>query len=109
MSPFEVEVRKEAHVTFVYLKGILDISSAHRLARELACVEKQEPEVLCFDLRGLEFIDSSGLRVIVAADIGARRNGRRVEIIRGPERVHRVFQVTQLEERLNFVESSLEM
>ena len=56
------------------------------------------------DLRGLEFIDSSGLRLVVLADMQAREAGRRFALVRGPETVHRVFEITRMSERLDFVD-----
>ena len=59
---------------------------------------------MILDLRGLEFMDSSGLRLVVVADMRAREAGRRFALIRGDETVHRVFEITRMSERLDFVE-----
>jgi anti-sigma B factor antagonist len=56
------------------------------------------------DLRGVRFLDSTGLRVILAADSRARRAGRRVQVIAGPEPVHRVFRIALLDQRLEFID-----
>jgi anti-anti-sigma factor len=56
------------------------------------------------DLRGLEFMDSTGLRTLVSADQRARNAGRRLAIVRGPEAVDRIFNVTRLDERLELVD-----
>jgi anti-anti-sigma factor len=56
------------------------------------------------DLRELEFMDSTGLRTIVAADQRARDGGRRLAIVRGPDAVDRIFTVTRLDERLEIVD-----
>ena len=55
------------------------------------------------DLRGLEFMDSSGLRLVVMADMRAREAGRRFALVRGGDTVHRVFEITRMSERLEFV------
>ena len=57
-------------------------------------------------MRGLEFMDSSGLRLVVMADMQAREAGRRFSLIRGDETVHRVFEITRMSDRLDFVESA---
>jgi anti-anti-sigma factor len=88
----------------VVLRGELDISSAHRLEDELSRVEAQPPGVLMMDLRELRFMDSTGLRMIVRADQRAREGGRRLVLVRGPERVDRVFKITKLDERLEIVD-----
>jgi anti-anti-sigma factor len=50
-------------------------------------------------------MDSSGLRLVVLADMRARDAGRRFALVRGPETVHRVFEITRMSDRLDFVDS----
>jgi anti-sigma B factor antagonist len=85
--------------------GELDISKADEVERELEGVEAERPNLLVFDLRGLNFLDSTGLRLLLGADSRARRDGRRVVIVPGPEKVHRVFRITLLDRRLEFANS----
>jgi anti-anti-sigma factor len=49
-------------------------------------------------------MDSSGLRLVVLADMRAREAGRRFALVRGKETVHRVFEITRMSDRLDFVE-----
>jgi anti-anti-sigma factor len=86
------------------LRGELDISSAPALEEALGRLEAGRPSLLVIDLRGLEFMDSTGLRTIVSADQRARDAGRRLAIVRGPEAVDRIFNVTRLDERLELVD-----
>lgn len=92
----------EVTVTFV---GELDISRAEEVELELERVEAGSPDRLVFDLRGLEFLDSTGLRIILGADSRARRDGRSVAIVPGPEKVQRVFRITLLDRRLEFIDA----
>ncbi len=55
------------------------------------------------DLAGLDFIDSSGLHVILRAHHHSRL-GRRLRLVKGKRAVQSVFQLTQTEDRLPFVE-----
>jgi anti-sigma B factor antagonist len=89
----------------VAFSGELDISRAEEVERELERIEQEGPTLLVFDLRGLEFLDSTGLRLLIGADSRARRDGRRVVIVPGPEKVHRVFRITLLDRRLEFAAS----
>ena len=57
---------------------------------------------LRIDLRGLEFIDSSGIRLLLMAHDRAQSNGHDLCIIRGSDRIQRVFALTDLEGRLPF-------
>src|SRR5438093_10531729 len=92
-------------VVTVAFAGELDISRADDVERELERVESGNPELIVFDLRGLEFLDSTGLRLILGADSRARREGRRVVIVPGPDNVPRVFRITLLDRRLEFADA----
>jgi anti-anti-sigma factor len=90
----------------IALSGELDLSSAAQLEEEierLAAADGVERAVI--DLRGLAFLDSSGLRVVTMADRRLGAAGRRLVLVRGSETVHRVFAITKLDERLDFVDS----
>jgi anti-sigma B factor antagonist len=89
----------------VRLSGELDIATAGRAEDELRRAEAGEPDVLAVDLAGLTFMDSTGLRLIVAAASRARAADRRLVVVRGPDPVHRVLELTGLEGRLEVVES----
>jgi anti-anti-sigma factor len=93
----------DAHVRLA-LTGELDIASAPQVEEALARVEAGKPGLILVDLRGLEFMDSTGLRTLVGADARAREDGRRLAIVRGPEQVDRIFTVTRLNERLEIVD-----
>ncbi|MEA2142394.1 MAG: anti-sigma factor antagonist, partial [Solirubrobacteraceae bacterium] len=62
------------------------------------------PDVIVLNLSNLTFMDSTGLRLLIAADTRARQQGRRLTIVKGPESVQRVFRITRLEERLELVD-----
>ena len=70
----------------IALRGELDLSSAGKLQEELRRVEADAPPVIVLDLSKLVFLDSTGLRCLVTADERARGEGRRVVIVRGPDR-----------------------
>jgi anti-anti-sigma factor len=88
----------------VRLRGELDISGAEEIERSIEEIEKTATGILIIDLRGLEFMDSTGLRLILSADARARDRGSSLIIVRGPETVHRVFRMAALEDRLQFVD-----
>jgi anti-sigma B factor antagonist len=104
MSPLEITTEQREGQTLVALVGELDIASAPQFEEGLAKLEGDTPGVLVLDLRGLEFIDSTGLRAVITADERARSTGRRFVIVRGTAAVERVFSVTQLDQRLEIVD-----
>jgi anti-anti-sigma factor len=85
------------------LEGELDLASAERLEDALRGAEAGRPELLVIDLRGLAFIDSSGLRLLLMAGERARKDGRRLIVVRGPSEVDRIFEITGADQQLELV------
>lgn len=104
MKTFDVTSQQHGDTVHVRLTGELDISTASKVEDELARVEPNRPESIVLDLRNLAFMDSTGLRLLIAADTRARSQGRKLTIVKGPEPVQRVFRITRLEERLEIVD-----
>jgi anti-sigma B factor antagonist len=106
MPNLEFKTTRNGAVAVVAPTGELDLSGAAILEGELERLTA-EPELgtVVLDLRGLEFMDSSGLRLVVLADMRAREAGRRFALIRGDDTVHRVFEITRMAERLEFVDA----
>ena len=69
---------------------------------ELERAEASDARQIVLDLSGLTFIDSSGVRMIVCANLRSRQDGDRLRLIRGGARVQRVFELTGVLERLPF-------
>jgi anti-sigma B factor antagonist len=109
MPLLELRVETDGDVVRLALQGELDISSASRVEREIALLEDTSPRVLVLDLRGLDFMDSTGLRIVVSANARAEAASRRFVVVRGPEPVHRIFRITRLEERLDMVDDAGEL
>jgi anti-anti-sigma factor len=99
-----VSTRKVGEIPLVALAGELDISTAGEVDRELARIERQRSPTVIVDLRELTFIDSTGLRTILAADARCRQYGGRLVIVPGPPAVHRVFSISLLDQRLEFID-----
>lgn len=89
------------------LAGELDLESAPELdrrLRQLAAANSGRPNSgrLLIDLSGLEFMDSSGLAVMVRAQRDASENGHRLALRPGPTQVQRLFELTGMLERFAF-------
>jgi anti-anti-sigma factor len=105
MTTFDVTTTDRPDGVLVALAGELDLASAAKLEDELKHIEALRPELIVLDLQALSFMDSSGLRALLAADSRAREDGRRLVLVRGDERVQRVLRITRLDERLEIVDS----
>ena len=109
MTILELDTKEREGLVQVSLRGELDLSTADKVEDELRRVEEGGDNLLVLDLSGLTFLDSTGLRVMVTADQRARKAGRRLAIVKGPETVHRVFTITKLDERLRMVDDVAEL
>jgi anti-anti-sigma factor len=100
MSADEHEGR--VHVT---LRGELDLATAPGF-EDLLQARIDEGQEVVVDLRGLEFMDSSGIRALVAAHTRAGRRGGRLVIVRpGAENpVAKIIEVSGLDDELNLVD-----
>ena len=104
MARAGIETDIDGPIAIVRLTGELDISGADEIERRIQEVEQTATGSLVIDLRRLEFMDSTGLRLILSADARARERGSELIVVRGPETVHRVFRMAALERRLRFVD-----
>ena len=104
MPTLDFQTNRNGTVAVIVATGELDLSGAAVLEAEIERLAA-EPDLgtVVLDMRGLEFMDSSGLRLVVLADMRAREAGRRFALVRGTETVHRVFEITRMSERLDFV------
>jgi anti-sigma B factor antagonist len=100
--PFDVRLERRGSSLLVVPTGELDLFTTPQLATALH--EQHGYDELVLDLRGLAFMDSSGLRLLVAEHERAQREGHALRIVRGVDQVHRVLHLTRLDERLPIVE-----
>jgi anti-sigma B factor antagonist len=88
------------------LGGELDLASTPALTETIARLCADGTREIVLDISGLEFIDSTGLRCILAARAACERGGSELLVEPEPERVspqvRRLLQVTGLLERLPF-------
>jgi anti-sigma B factor antagonist len=103
-EPFKVDVEQQPDGVRVAPVGELDLATVDQLKAEVDRQRDSGLSRLVLDLRGVRFLDSTGLRFVLELDAATKANGEELALIRGPEVVHRIFEVTQVVERLRFVE-----
>jgi anti-sigma B factor antagonist len=105
MPNFRVEVEERGDEGVVRLFGELDyLVPADELDPVLRRLQDRERRRVLIDLRGLTFIDSTGLRQLIAAHKRGLEGNIPVRLIAGPDPVRRVFELTRLDQILEFVE-----
>jgi [CysO sulfur-carrier protein]-thiocarboxylate-dependent cysteine synthase len=85
--------------TILVLEGELDFSQSHIARRVLLSLQLTRRERLALDLRGLTFMDTSGIRLILEA----MHRAEEFALVRGPHLVHDVLELVGLAEQLRIV------
>jgi anti-sigma B factor antagonist len=96
--------RDPAEVYVIEFYGEFDLAGAELATKELRRCEQTDVEEIIVDLSGLDFIDSTGLGILVETFKSERQNGNRLRFLRGSGSVERVIQLTRLDEVLPFAD-----
>lgn len=91
------------HASHVAVTGELDIAAVPQLDRALRRAAA-DCALVVLDLRELEFIDSSGAHLLLAADRRIRRAGGRLVVVRGGADVEWFFALIGLDRELELVD-----
>jgi anti-anti-sigma factor len=108
-SHFRVEVLSEKGATILAVSGELDLASSPALEEELERASDAGVELLILDLRDLEFMDSTGLSVVLKASQRAQDGGQRFRLVKGSQQVQRLLNLTGVAERMTVVDSPEEL
>lgn len=108
-SHFRLEIRNEHEATVIAVSGELDLASSPALQEELDRAGASNARLLIIDLRELDFMDSTGLSVLVRAHQRAEEHGRRLAMVRGPQQVQRLLNLTGVADRLTMVDTPEEL
>ncbi len=102
-APFTTEIRGSKAHTLVTLRGELDVSTAGQLYEELATLNREGAIHVALDLTALEFIDSTGLSVLIAEHKRTASAGGELIILAPHRQARRVFEVSGLMDVLHIV------
>jgi anti-anti-sigma factor len=105
IEPFAIDVQETDGRVLVTPRGELDMASAPEL-EEIIIPRVEGREWIVLDLRTLDFIDSSGLRVVVGAHRAAEEHGGRFSCVRGAtgSTVHRIVEIAGIDGVIEMVD-----
>jgi anti-sigma B factor antagonist len=89
----------------VRLQGELDLAAAPLLERALLPVIADRPRRVIVDLRAVDFMGSTGLHALSQLRHRLGEDSQLL-VVRGPERVQRVLEITGLTGTLRFVDAA---
>lgn len=93
-APFTARVEPGTSATTIALSGELDMATAPILEEHLVQAESDGVPAIVIDLVDLTFIDTVGLRALLAARERAEANGRQLLMFGAKPQVRRVFEIT---------------
>ena len=99
-SHFSVEAQNQGQECVVSVSGELDLAAASSLEAELDRILESDVTRIVLNLAELEFIDSTGLSVLVRAQQRAQESGRELGLVNPGQQVERLLSLTGLSERL---------
>jgi anti-sigma B factor antagonist len=100
-----VVVQDQPGVTVLTVSGELDMASSPELDHAIEQLEPAPGQSIVLDLAKLEFMDVTGLRVVLGARERAARLGARLRLVNVRGEVRRLFTVTGATELLDAIES----
>jgi anti-anti-sigma factor len=90
----QIEVREEPRAVIIALQGELDLASAPCVQARLETAASSDAELVIVDVRGVTFMDSTGLNVLVMAHQASDRSNQRFAIVKGSPQADRLFSLT---------------
>ncbi|GAC1434574.1 MAG: STAS domain-containing protein [Solirubrobacteraceae bacterium] len=101
-----VEVADRDGHAYVEVEGELDVAATPLLNQKIAEAETHDSELVVVDLTRTSFIDSTGLRALIAAQERSARDGNRFRITEGPEQLQRLFKLAGILDKLPFLRAA---
>lgn len=95
----QVERHDDSDGIRLVVKGEVDLTTGPRLERELLRAESGGSRVTV-DLSTVDFFDSTGLQIVLDADVRAAENGHGLVVVTGDGEAARVFDLTRVAERM---------
>jgi anti-sigma B factor antagonist len=104
MPVFSIERHDEDEAVRLVVEGELDMDTGPRLLDEIERAHSGAPPRLVLDLRGLTFFDSTGLQIVLDAEVRCRAEGRELIVWPGTGEPRRVLELADVTDRLRIEE-----
>ena len=107
LPTLSIETEHNLDACVIRIKGELDVAGSPVLELTLREAEQARAPRIILDLEALEFIDSSGLSVLVMASRRSASNGKTLEVTRGKGQPAEMFHQTSLDRMLPLTDPAL--
>jgi anti-anti-sigma factor len=100
---FEIRTEPRGDTVHLCLCGEFDLACEPEFRERLRSLDGNGFRKVVLDLQEVTFIDSTGLRLILGLWERSVEEGFALVLVKGPEAVHRVFEITGLQQVLPIV------
>jgi len=100
---FEVRIARVRGVVSVVVSGDADLPHRDELDEALSRATEGSPAVVVVDLRGVSFMDGSGLKAVLSAHARSEEEGWTLILLRGAPAVDLLFEASGTEGLLHLV------
>jgi anti-sigma B factor antagonist len=101
---FDVEIAQSLTRTTVTVTGDIDIATVERLKLARTEALAGGPASILIDLRGVEFVDSSGIRFLLETNTLAQRSGWTLRVVKPASSAMKTFLVSGVDKYLPLVD-----
>ena len=92
-----IDVSQQGDWSVLRVAGEIDIATAPRLREQLITLVNEQRYRLVIDMEAVEFIDSTGLGVLIGALKRVRAHDGDLQVVLTDSRILKVFEITQLD------------
>jgi len=103
-TSFSIDIEPERDVVRVCPSGEVDMATAGEVRTRIDELLDRGFTRVALDLRGITFLDSTGVRLVLELTAAASADGWELAVVRGPAPVSRVFELTGVESLVPFVD-----
>ncbi|HYH58624.1 MAG TPA: STAS domain-containing protein [Thermoleophilaceae bacterium] len=85
--------------------GELDLGTVDPFKLRIELLEREQPERIVIDLRGVTFMDSMALGILVSHRLQAQQAGRSFALVEPPRHIEDLFRLTGMQDQFEWVQA----
>jgi len=102
-------IEKEPGIFSLLPVGSIDTATAPILEKEVNTILKRSPRIIIFEMGGVEYISSMGVRVVIKTQKALAGTGGRLIMVDVPPQIKRVFDIIYALPEQEIFESMVEL
>jgi anti-sigma B factor antagonist len=96
LQPFDVQVRRQPRAAIIELLGEVNAAAETALNGAYAQAEQDDPELILLNFERVEYINSTGIALVVGLLARARKSKRRIAACGLSPHYREIFEITRL-------------